>query len=83
MSVNDEKGNLKLYILKGSYLKMFTQAYDCDLIIQERVMPTRIFVNSQQHDTEITLCREEINFNSDPSFKSFKPWQAHSFPIKK
>ena len=46
-------------------------------------MPTRIFVNSQQHDTEITLCREEINFNSNPSFKGFKPWQAHSFPIKK
>ena len=46
-------------------------------------MPTRIFVNSQQHDTEITLCREEINFNSNPSFKSFKPLASTFFSIKK
>ena len=33
MSVSDEKGNLKLYFSKNSYLKMFTESYNCDLII--------------------------------------------------
>ena len=42
-TMNNEKGNLKLYFSKDFYSEMFPQAINCDLITWKRVMPTRIF----------------------------------------